>query len=216
MHWLVDTGLVDQTVDTLPSPAARLDCNRPVSGNDGGHDCNPPWLARRGAVLVGRVEGFEGSTVRLGSDPQRALAEAAEAARELLRRVDEYIEATGLDVPPAEPDEEGGHSNPVAGELDLGAAGISTILWANGFRPDYGWIELPVTDDYGWPVQTRGGERVSRASTSSASTGCTSASRRSSSASARTPSTWPRTSPGGGPPSGNPSRNQARGRPRPS
>jgi putative flavoprotein involved in K+ transport len=30
------------------------------------------------------------------------------------------------------------------------------VLWANGFRPDYGWISLPVFDRAGWPVQVRG------------------------------------------------------------
>jgi putative flavoprotein involved in K+ transport len=31
-----------------------------------------------------------------------------------------------------------------------------TILWASGFRPDYAWIDLEVTDEHGWPVQRRG------------------------------------------------------------
>ncbi len=60
IHWLCDIGFMDQTVDTLPSPAARLACNAPVSGNDGGHDCNPVWLEERGAILVGRLRGCAG------------------------------------------------------------------------------------------------------------------------------------------------------------
>jgi putative flavoprotein involved in K+ transport len=35
VHWLIETGFVEQTVDSLPSPAARLMCNVPISGNDG-------------------------------------------------------------------------------------------------------------------------------------------------------------------------------------
>ena len=46
VHWLIETGLADDPVGSLPSGAARLTCNPPVSGNDGGHDCNPRWLAR--------------------------------------------------------------------------------------------------------------------------------------------------------------------------
>jgi putative flavoprotein involved in K+ transport len=156
VHWLVDSGLADQTVDTLPSPAAKLGCNPPVSGNDGGHDCNPLWLARRGAVLVARVDGFEGSSVRLAGDAGETLAKAAEAGNELLGRIDAYIDAAGHDVPPTEPLDGDAANVSVARELDLRAAGISTILWANGFRPDYAWIDLPVTDELGWPVQTRG------------------------------------------------------------
>ena len=35
-------------------------------------------------------------------------------------------------------------------------ADVRTIIWATGFRPDFGWIEgLPVDDD-GWPATSRG------------------------------------------------------------
>jgi putative flavoprotein involved in K+ transport len=156
VHWLVDSGISDQTVDTLPAPAAKLACNPPVSGNDGGHDCNAAWLAGRGALLVARVDGFDGSTVRLTGDVQETLAAADDATRDLLGKVDSYVASAGLDAPTAEPVEDGNLRGAVVRELDLDAAGISTILWANGFRPDYGWIDLPVTDELGWPVQTRG------------------------------------------------------------
>ena len=32
----------------------------------------------------------------------------------------------------------------------------AAIIWATGFRPDYGWIDLPVLDDNGRPVHRRG------------------------------------------------------------
>lgn len=31
-----------------------------------------------------------------------------------------------------------------------------TIVWCTGFRPDYGWIDLPVTDDHGQLIADRG------------------------------------------------------------
>jgi len=31
-----------------------------------------------------------------------------------------------------------------------------TIVWCTGFRPDYGWIDLPVTDENGRPITERG------------------------------------------------------------
>ena len=33
--------------------------------------------------------------------------------------------------------------------LDLAAAGITTVVWATGLRPDHGWVELPVFDHAG-------------------------------------------------------------------
>jgi putative flavoprotein involved in K+ transport len=155
VRWLIDTGRTDETVDTLPSPAARLACNPPVSGNDGGHDCHPRWLARRGTVLLGRLEGFRDGAARFAPGLEDALAWGDEFAAAFKRRVDEHVRATGLDLPEAEPEEEPVPVRPVE-ELDLRAAGIGTILWANGYRPDLSWIDLPVSDESGWPLQRDG------------------------------------------------------------
>jgi putative flavoprotein involved in K+ transport len=155
VHWLEEAGIMDQTVDTLPSPAARLMCNPPISGNDGGHDCHPHWLADRGAKIVGRLNAIEGARVSFANDLEENVAWGDEFAADMLHKLDEHIAATGADAPePAQP----GARGPLRAieSLDLRDAGISTILWSNGFRPGYGWIELPVFDDDGWPVQERG------------------------------------------------------------
>ena len=33
---------------------------------------------------------------------------------------------------------------------------VSTIIWATGFKPDFSWIKMKVTDETGWPVTKRG------------------------------------------------------------
>jgi putative flavoprotein involved in K+ transport len=33
---------------------------------------------------------------------------------------------------------------------------VSSVVWCTGFRPDYGWIQLPVLDNDGWPTMERG------------------------------------------------------------
>ena len=33
---------------------------------------------------------------------------------------------------------------------------VSTVVWATGFRQDFGWIDLPVLGPDGWPVEYRG------------------------------------------------------------
>lgn len=33
---------------------------------------------------------------------------------------------------------------------------VSNVIWCTGFRPDLGWIELPILDDDGQPVHERG------------------------------------------------------------
>ena len=155
MHWMIETGLADQTVDTLPSLAARLLCNVPVSGNDGGHDCNPRWLARRGATLLGRVEGVDGWRLRIGGGLEESLAMGDEFVAAYRKRVDDHVQANGLSAPDPEPQDP---RDPIASpsEVDLRQAGVSTIIWANGFRPEYGWIEGLELDQQGWPVHRRG------------------------------------------------------------
>ena len=41
-------------------------------------------------------------------------------------------------------------------ELDLEEAGIGSVIWATGYRFDYDWVDLPILDGAGAPVQTRG------------------------------------------------------------
>jgi putative flavoprotein involved in K+ transport len=36
------------------------------------------------------------------------------------------------------------------------ALDVANVVWCTGFRPDYGWIELPVIGEDGWPRERRG------------------------------------------------------------
>jgi putative flavoprotein involved in K+ transport len=40
--------------------------------------------------------------------------------------------------------------------LDLQSAGISTIIWASGYKLDFGWVQIPFFDEAGYPVHQRG------------------------------------------------------------
>ncbi len=40
--------------------------------------------------------------------------------------------------------------------LDMAAAGITTVIWALGYTFDFSLVRLPVLDAYGYPVQRRG------------------------------------------------------------
>jgi len=43
--------------------------------------------------------------------------------------------------------------------LNLKSAGISTIIWATGYSFDCSLVKLPVFDDDGYPIQSRGSTR---------------------------------------------------------
>ena len=40
--------------------------------------------------------------------------------------------------------------------MDLRAEGITSVLWATGYRMDHSWIDAPITDAQGIPRQHRG------------------------------------------------------------
>ena len=151
-----------------------------MSGTEGGHDCNPLTLLARGAVPVGRLTGWRGTTALFADDLETNVAKGLEFEAALRQRFDEHA-GTAPEPASTEPPE-----LPRVRELDV--ADLSAIIWATGFRPDYSWIELPVFDPTDAPC-TGAASPSSPGSPSSACTGCTSARRRSSSASARTPST---------------------------
>ena len=41
-------------------------------------------------------------------------------------------------------------------ELDLADSGIMSVVWATGFRRDFGWIDAPVFDERAEPIHRRG------------------------------------------------------------
>jgi putative flavoprotein involved in K+ transport len=154
-HWLVDTGLLDDTTDALPSPEARFAGNVTVSGDAESHLRGPRRLARDGVHLLGRVESIRDGVARIAPDLAQRLAESDEFVARLKERIDELIRSEALGLPEEEP-EDAPPPPPGVAELDLRAAGIGTVLWANGFRPDFTWIRLPVLDELGLPVTVNG------------------------------------------------------------
>jgi putative flavoprotein involved in K+ transport len=154
--WLVEMGLLERTVDTLPSPAARLACFPQVSGAHGGCDLNVHTLAAAGAVLLGRVRGLREGRVSVAGDLPASLAAADAFATGIRRAIDGHARGLGLpsaDDWPAPPAHPPGLAD---GELDLRAAGITSLVWATGFRPDFGWIRPPIAAQDGFPEHRRG------------------------------------------------------------
>ncbi len=156
LWWALELGILDETVESLPSPAARLACNPPISGNDGGHDCHPRWLAGRGAHVVGRLTSIDGRVASFAPGVEQTLAAGDAFAAQRMEEMDDFVEARGIDAPGAEEREGGPSPVPDTPTLDLHEHGITSILWTSGFRPAYDWIDLDVADEYGWPVQQGG------------------------------------------------------------
>jgi putative flavoprotein involved in K+ transport len=144
------------TVDQLPSPMARLAGNPHLSGHRGGHDTDLRRFAAEGMTLLGRIEGADGARIRLAPDLAEKLASADRFFAERFRPpIETLIERAGIEAP-ADDAEPFAFEPPVLAELDLAAAGVSTVLWTSGFRLDYSWIDFPIFDEWGFPRNRRG------------------------------------------------------------
>ena len=155
LRWMVDIGAMDETIDVLPTPRARLAGNVAVSGSHGGRDCNPLVLEAAGAELHGRFVGFDGRSARFEDDLDASIEFGATFERDLCRRFDAYVTEAGLDLP-EHPLRERARSTIASTELALGREGIGTVLFAGGYRPAFSWVEVPVFDELGFPRAQRG------------------------------------------------------------
>ncbi|GGR53470.1 putative flavoprotein involved in K+ transport [Nocardioides luteus] len=157
MTWLAEMGLYDTPVASYPGGlAAREKTNHYVTGRDGGRDIDLRQFAAEGMRLYGRLASGAGTDLTFAPTLRAALDSADDVYRSICRDIDTHIEAHGLDAPPAapyapvwEPD-----SDPTG--LDLAEAGITSIVWAIGYRPDYRWVRVGVFDGTGRPTHTRG------------------------------------------------------------
>ena len=64
------------------------------------------------------------------------------------------LEAAGVTLHEARTVDVDGRGRPVLS--DGTALDVANVVWCTGFRPDYGWIELPVIGEDGWPRERRG------------------------------------------------------------
>jgi putative flavoprotein involved in K+ transport len=160
MFWGVTLGGFDQTADQLPDPGARFAANPHITGKNGGYTLNLHHFARNGVVLLGRLVDVRDNTIVLALDLHENLAFADKGSDDFKNNVDAFVRETGMDVPGPRPDpidevrSDAGENAPTT--LDLQAAGITSVIWANGYGFDYSWVHLPVLDSWGYPIQQRG------------------------------------------------------------
>jgi len=149
-------GLGLPTVDMLPDPNLKFAANPHVSGRRGGHETNLRQFAADGMQLTGRLVAADGPRLGFADDLAAQLAHADRFFDEELRDlIETFIERAGLDVPPDDREPFAYEPTPLTA-LDLGRAGVSTIIWATGYALDFGWIDAPIFDRRGYPRNTRG------------------------------------------------------------
>ncbi len=154
--WLGVLGLWDMAA---PNPGTEH-VTISVSGAYGGRTMDFRRLAGEGVTLTGLTAGYENGVLSFSDDLQANVAGGDANYNEMLDLADAYVTRMGLDLPEepearetyAEPD---CLSNPLTG-IDLAAEGVTTIIWATGFRQDFKWLKEDAFDEKGAPIHSRG------------------------------------------------------------
>ncbi|MEW2919623.1 NAD(P)/FAD-dependent oxidoreductase [Ruegeria sp. ANG10] len=154
--WLGVLGLWDMAAQKPGTEHVTIS----VSGAHGGHTMDFRRLGNEGVTLTGMTKSFENGILSFADDLQRNVAAGDANYLEMLDMADAYIARTGIDLPEepearerfADPDS---LTNPLT-SVDFAKEGITTIIWATGFRQDFSWIKADAFDAKGAPIHQRG------------------------------------------------------------
>ena len=98
--------------------------------------------------------------LRIAGDLNANLKIGDDTFAQFVRSIDDFIEVKGINAPAEEGFDlylrQAPETLPEIDTLDLRDANITTVIWATGYRYDFGWIDCPVFDTQGAPVQRRG------------------------------------------------------------
>jgi putative flavoprotein involved in K+ transport len=154
--WLGVLGLWDVAA---PKPGAEH-VTIAVSGARGGHTMDFRRLGGEGVTLVGRTKSFDDGVLSFENDLVANVAAGDANYLQVLDMANSYVARMGLDLPqdPAArrmfPDPES-LTHPL-GAIDLATEGVTTIIWATGFRQDFNWLKVDGFDGKGAPIHQRG------------------------------------------------------------
>ena len=155
--WFTRLGLFDTKVEELKSPRDKFAHHPQISGKNGGHSLNLHQFAHDGVVLLGHARDAREGKIIFAPDLHETLEKADQFEIDALRKIDDYIDRTGLKAPVESVRElYDGYAQEQTTELDQIASGISTVIWATGYSFDFSLVKLPVFDADGYPVQKRG------------------------------------------------------------
>jgi len=108
-------------------------------------------------VLLGHIQSVQEDRIVLAPDLKESLANADKLEVDIVKQVDEYIEKIGLDAPIETIAElRDGYEAELILEVDLKSVGITSVIWATGYKFDFSLVKLPAFDEDGYPVQKRG------------------------------------------------------------
>lgn len=157
VEWLHLMGYYDISVDRHPlREGVRDRTNHYVTGRDGGRDIDLRRFAVEGMRLHGSLSLVGDGIAHFNDDLAANLDDADRTSENIKRSIDQYIERERIDAPVEAAYVPAWQPERSAPSLDLREAGIGSVIWCIGFRPNYRWINVPVFDGRGVPAHHRG------------------------------------------------------------
>ena len=151
--WMDAAGVLDERYDAVEDIArARRVPSFQLAGTPDRSTLDLNALTATGVKLVGRLAGLtdDGKAQFAGSLRNMCALSDLKMGR-LLDLIDDWARANDLDgkvEPPHRPAPTQVEALPPLG-MDFAKAGIKTIIWAIGYRPDHSWVDMPVFDRKG-------------------------------------------------------------------
>ena len=152
LWWMESAGVWNQRYDEIDDlvRARRLPSPQLV-GTPEHSTLDLNTLAAAGVELVGRLSAIRDGRALFSGGLRNMFALADLKMERLLDTFDEWARAQGRngDVGPAERFEPTRVPERSRLEIDLNRGEIRSIIWATGYRPEYGWLQVPVIDHKG-------------------------------------------------------------------
>lgn len=157
VHWLADMGYYEMSVQAHPlREGVRDNTNHYVTGRDGGRDIDLRQFAADGMDLFGTLIGLADGVLQFSPNLRAHLDHADTIYNGINASIDRHIAEHGIDAPPPSVYTPVWQPPAEREALHLDAAGIGSVVWCIGFRPDFGWLDAPVFNGRGEPVHVRG------------------------------------------------------------
>ena len=156
--WLDRMGSLRRDISTMAdADRARRETSLQLSGSSRADNIDLYELSQIGVRLAGRLHSVAGNSVRFAGDLRETTTRADVQLRAILSRIDQFIRRYELD--PFLPDGDRPIPVPIKGELgslDLARSGVTSVLWATGYKRSYPWLAAPVFDSAGEIRHERG------------------------------------------------------------
>lgn len=160
--WLVELEFYETRTDEVTDPALLTVKNPQVSGAGArGKTTSLQSLARSGAVLLGRADRAEATTLFFQPTTASNVRYADEFSRHVKQLIDEYIQKNKVFAPLAEidpddvPDEDASCASDRT-SLNLVEEAITSIIWTTGFSGDFSYLKLPILNEGQLPRHRNG------------------------------------------------------------